>query len=570
VNRKKRALIVVRLSRTTDATTSPERQRKACEEFCNRSDKQFEIVGVAEDLDVSAGKFAPWERPSLRPWLDRADEYDVIVFWRVDRFVRRTAHLQHMIEWSDQHGVQLASATESHFDLTTPGGRAMAQMVAIFAEMEIDAISERNSSAAQHNLKAGKWRGGVLPAGYRSEKVNGDWRLVTDDELGHVKPWFEKDDGGKPIGDPQIPADVPLAPVIREVVERVVAGDRLATIVRDLNDREIPTAKERACALTGREPKRLKWSISNLNRMLSSPTLIGHLVHRPVVMNENGNPKKVNGRKVYGPEQILFDGAQPVQRAALISEADFRDLQRVLALRKESTPVQKKSAETTLLLNVIHCNCGRPMYRLKGGPGRTPRYRCGSVQYGHPCGNGSVPMDQADTLVTENLMDLMGDLPHVEKKLTSWFDNTEEIRAIDARQESIALSIADFPVGSPAYESLRAQVRDLTARRETLVAQPEHVPGPQWVPSGQTFAEYWESLDPTRRNDYLRGHGVRLEVTKDPRRSSFDWNLFTGDIPEMVRQINPEAADRIKDGMSYRELKAAITGQPVEPMPWTG
>ncbi|WP_253866921.1 recombinase family protein [Mycobacterium asiaticum] len=52
-----RAPIVVRLSRVTDATTSPERQRATCRELCE--ERGYEVVGITEDLDVSAGSTSP-------------------------------------------------------------------------------------------------------------------------------------------------------------------------------------------------------------------------------------------------------------------------------------------------------------------------------------------------------------------------------------------------------------------------------------------------------------------------------------------------------------------------------
>src|SRR5690606_39474015 len=83
-----RALIVVRLSRVTDATTSPERQLGTCQELCDA--RGYDVVGVAEDLDVSAGATSPFGRPQLGDWLtNRLGEFDVIVFYRVDRIVRR-------------------------------------------------------------------------------------------------------------------------------------------------------------------------------------------------------------------------------------------------------------------------------------------------------------------------------------------------------------------------------------------------------------------------------------------------------------------------------------------------
>ena len=48
------------------------------------------------------------------------------------------------------------------------------------AQMEWDAIPERNRSAAQHNIKAGKYRG-LSPRGLHAQRDDeGVWRLVQD------------------------------------------------------------------------------------------------------------------------------------------------------------------------------------------------------------------------------------------------------------------------------------------------------------------------------------------------------------------------------------------------------
>jgi site-specific DNA recombinase len=123
-----KALIVVRLSRVTDATTSPERQLAKCRELI--AQRGWEEVGIAEDLDVSAGRTTPFDRPQLGKWLVDPSRYDAIVFFRVDRIVRRLFDLADMIRWSREHGVTLVSATESHFDLSSDFGDIIALLVA--------------------------------------------------------------------------------------------------------------------------------------------------------------------------------------------------------------------------------------------------------------------------------------------------------------------------------------------------------------------------------------------------------------------------------------------------------
>ncbi|MDM2048945.1 hypothetical protein PP327_08895, partial [Mycobacteroides abscessus] len=64
----KRALIVTRLSRATEAATSPERQMEICQGLCD--DRGYEVVGHAEDLDVS-GSVDPFDRkrrPNIARW----------------------------------------------------------------------------------------------------------------------------------------------------------------------------------------------------------------------------------------------------------------------------------------------------------------------------------------------------------------------------------------------------------------------------------------------------------------------------------------------------------------------
>jgi site-specific DNA recombinase len=62
-----------------------------------------------------------------------------------------------------------------------------------------------------------------------------------------------------------------------------------------------------------------------------------------------------------------------------------------LSGRENRTEPTKRS--TGLLLRVVYCGvCGKPAYRLKGGPGRSPRYRWSSAQYEELCGNKSGPL----------------------------------------------------------------------------------------------------------------------------------------------------------------------------------
>src|SRR5258708_1588350 len=106
---RRRGLGCIRLSKMTDETTSPERQRRAVQ--LKAELKSVDIVGWAEDLDVSASKIPPWERPELGRWLDsRPLPFDTIIFWKLDRFVRRVGDLAEMIKWCEKNKINLIAA----------------------------------------------------------------------------------------------------------------------------------------------------------------------------------------------------------------------------------------------------------------------------------------------------------------------------------------------------------------------------------------------------------------------------------------------------------------------------
>ena len=65
----------------------------------------------------------------------RRREIDVVLVWRLDRWGRSVADLLATLQELEHLGVGFVSLTEA-LDLTTPAGRAMAALLAVFAEFE--------------------------------------------------------------------------------------------------------------------------------------------------------------------------------------------------------------------------------------------------------------------------------------------------------------------------------------------------------------------------------------------------------------------------------------------------
>ena len=100
----------------------------------------------------------------------RRREIDVVVVWRLDRWGRSVTDLLATMQELDHLGVGFVSLTEA-LDLTTPAGRAMAALLAVFAEFEREILSERVRAGLAHARLNGKQLGRPATAALHADKV---------------------------------------------------------------------------------------------------------------------------------------------------------------------------------------------------------------------------------------------------------------------------------------------------------------------------------------------------------------------------------------------------------------
>jgi len=79
----------------------------------------------------------------------RRRELDAILVWRLDRWGRSLADLVLTLKELPDLGVGFVSLTEA-LDLTTPTGRALAGLLAVFAEFEREILRERVKAGIAH------------------------------------------------------------------------------------------------------------------------------------------------------------------------------------------------------------------------------------------------------------------------------------------------------------------------------------------------------------------------------------------------------------------------------------
>ena len=100
----------------------------------------------------------------------RRREIDVVLAWRLDRWGRSVTDLLVTLQELEHLGVGFVSLTEA-LDLTTPAGRAMAGLLAIFAEFEREILRERTRAGLAHARQTGKRLGRPATAARHAAEV---------------------------------------------------------------------------------------------------------------------------------------------------------------------------------------------------------------------------------------------------------------------------------------------------------------------------------------------------------------------------------------------------------------
>jgi putative DNA-invertase from lambdoid prophage Rac len=152
-------------------------QIKAMREYALR--RGWKIV--AEVREIGSGAVQRPKRESLLAAVRRR-ELDAIIVWRLDRWGRaRRSHPD--AEGIDRVGIGFVSLTEA-FDMTTPTGRALAGMLAVFAEFEREILSERVKAGLAQARSKGKILGRPESAAKKTAEVRNLYRKgLTKSEI---------------------------------------------------------------------------------------------------------------------------------------------------------------------------------------------------------------------------------------------------------------------------------------------------------------------------------------------------------------------------------------------------
>ena len=159
---------------------------------------EWDIVKTFVDPGYSGGNT---DRPGLKEMIKEIEKggIDKVVVYKLDRLSRSQLDTLYLIE-----KVFLANNTDfvsmsENFDTSTPFGRAMIGILAVFAQLEREQIKERTMIGKEARAKEGKWGGGsTVPIGYEYN-IAKDLLEINEYEAMQVRELFDLFLTGMPL-----------------------------------------------------------------------------------------------------------------------------------------------------------------------------------------------------------------------------------------------------------------------------------------------------------------------------------------------------------------------------------
>jgi len=370
---------------------------------------------------------ASLDRPGLETIRDLIYEGQLscVLVYAPDRLARKYALQALLLEEFARGGAEVEFIRAVRGE--TPEEQLLLQFQGMIAEYERAQIMERSRRGKRHKAKEGSVS--VLsgaPYGYRYVKTTHDsaaYYYVNEDE----------------------------ACVVRQVFESYTCGGcSMAAIVRDLNNREIPT----------RTGQRI-WERTTIWGMLKNPAYMGRACYgKTKTTSRKKRTRRLRMKGGFSPRNSCSASTPREQWIEipvppLIDEATYDWAQERLAdnVRKSA----RRTITPSLLQSILVCdNCGYALYRTSTRTSAGKKiyyYRCiGSDNHrfenGRVCNRSPIRQDILDSLVWDHLISLLQDPSLVRTE-------------IDRRRNA-------YKDGTPAKKRKAALENDITRRQRQM------------------------------------------------------------------------------------------------------
>lgn len=417
-----RAAIYCRISKDrVGAGLGVARQRQDCDMLAEQ--RGWQVIAVYEDNDISA--YSGRTRPGYRRLLAdiRAGQVDAVIAWHTDRLHRSPAELEEYIATCEDHGVPTVTVRAGDLDLATAAGRMVARMLGAAARHESEQKSERVRRAREQEARTGRPHT-HLGYGYRRE--------------------------ADAHGEPSWRIHEPEAAIIREIADRLLTGDTLAGIARDLNSRGVVTPD----GLTGR------WRGANIRAMITAGRYCGWREWTPAL----GRGDRGRGR---GMGTLVAEGTWP----AILEKHTTEALRLLMTDPTRRTGGRPGRARYLLSAGLARCGrCGSPLAGHADTAHDSRRYVCVSQPGLDRCGRLTVSARPLDEFVTEALLAALTDAPAMTKPARQPSEEPmAEILRSRRRLEDLATLFAEEQITRAEWLAARKPIEARIAQQEQLV-----------------------------------------------------------------------------------------------------
>ena len=214
-----------------------ELQVEAIKDYCKSRD--LELVEIFKDEGISGGLENRPALADLFSFLEEVKDIDAVVIFKLDRLARDLYIQEHIIKKLEALNVGLISTKEPNLASDDPMRKAFRQFMGIVAELEKSFITMRLSGGRINKAKKGRYAGGGVAIGYKSE---GKELVISGEEAEIVKNIYKLRRGRKGLRE----------------------------IARTLNENNIPTARGG------------KWYAGTVKYILENPIYKGVLEYSTV------------------------------------------------------------------------------------------------------------------------------------------------------------------------------------------------------------------------------------------------------------------------------------------------
>lgn len=383
-------------------------------------------------------------RPAFRRLMEavEAGRISKIIVYRLDRFSRSIADFGRVWEVLEGRGVEFQSVTEQ-FDTSSPMGRAMLNIVLVFAQLERETIAERVRDNYRHRFSLGAWPGGPAPYGYALTKItDGEGRRASS-----------------------LAADE-HAPVVRRIFAAYAReGVSLRGLARALNGEGVPG------------PKRESWDNVTLSRILRSPVYVrateevywwylskGLQPRQEADAFDGGHACNVIGKRGGGPgREFSLSNHRGLIPAELWLSCQEK-------LERGGPVADNASARNSWLTGLLKCGgCGYAVKVVRDGRSGK-RYLCcsGRSNMGICAQTIRGDLGELEEAVAQALEEMLAECPP-EQLGGADEGGAEELRRLDGRIERLVSALSESGAVSASY--INRQIEALHRRREALLEQ---------------------------------------------------------------------------------------------------